>query len=331
MRPQRVARTPQFRRVAGRRRGRSPLDGGGAEQALRGQRVRGYARWSAGIAATVVGALVVAGVTGLAPDLIDGPAVRDKVAGAVSPDEVRYAVSYRDPAFMQLLPAGIELTDAERAFLNAWSLDHRDPGGYNLDTLIADLHRRGGANPESQMLRITLEGRRAEPIRVDNVYPVDINRTPPLDGTYLDIPPQAPGETINMMFNFDEVNPRARVAVGGNDGATPGDPFFQQHTLTLTDTDEDTISLKSVVSRWAVSFKVRIDYRIGTRSGHLVVDNGGHPFAISPYPCVDHGTRDANKAWTKPGHARFDQVWKLRNDFTGIEQVKDPHHYPVHC
>lgn len=286
--------------------------------------------WLAGIAATVVAGVLGGFITWVGPEILDNAAAKDKVREAVRPDaEVRYTVQHLDPAYDLVVPSGIDLTDKQKTFLRKWSLDYQDPAGYSLTRLIEELRATGGANPNELMLSLTLEGRRSQPIHVDDIRPVNIHHSAPYSGTFLNIPPQGPGETVKIMFNFDEVEPRARTAIYTGGRHEAGGLFFQDNTLTIEDAKQNTIFVKSITTRWAVTFDIRIDYRIGDKPDHLLINDHGRPFALTPMNCTDRSQLDANGATVADGHAAYERVWKLRGDFQGIEPVQEPMRYEI--
>ncbi|WP_089155483.1 hypothetical protein [Micromonospora sp. NBS 11-29] len=165
---------------------------------------------------------------------------------------------------------------------------------------------------------------------MDSIKPVNIRRAKPYNGTLLLVPPQDSGNAVEMMFDFDETEPRARVAVGGEDGAAPqpGEPFFQKKTLTIEDAVEDVLVIRSTATRWAVSFEIRIDYRLGDQAKHVVIDDGGHPFALSPPNCTDRSRRSADGSGDD-GHASYERIWELSGDFQAIKEVSGPDRFPL--
>jgi hypothetical protein len=308
-----------------KKRGRAPTRSG-ARQGGTGAEPRRWRAWLAGIAAAVLAGVVGGVITWVGPEVVDNAAAKDAVRDMVGgDDELRYTLQYLDPGYDLVLPVGVELTARQETFLDNWNLDYRDPDGYDLNRLINDLRAAGGANPTELLLALTLEGRRNQPVHVDDIRPVDIRHTAPYSGTFLNIPPQGPGETVKVMFNFDEVEPRARTAVDdGSGGYRPGGLFFQEQTLTIEDGKQDTIFVKSTATRWAVTFTIRIDYRIGDERDHLLINNDGRPFALTPMNCTDRAHIGADGSPVTSGHASYKQIWRLRDDFQGIERVPDP-------
>lgn len=283
-------------------------------------------KWAGTIAAPLVVALALL----LAGAIFDVPAFKDLIHSTARPadKDVRLTVRHEDPGFDLALPSGVELTARQKRLLTHWSLHSADPTG-DLGRLIAELRAEGGANPNELPLRITLEGRRNQPINVDDVRPVDIRRFKPYDGTFVSIPPQEPGETVKMMFNFDEVNPRARVAVGSEGDVRPGGLFFEEKTLTIRNAQQDALAIKSIATRWAVTFKIRVDYRVGGATGHLTVADHGRPFALTPMNCADHTRLAESGQPISSGHASYRHIWRLDGDFRGIHPVRRPDRFEL--
>jgi len=291
---------------------------------------RPWRAWLAGVAAAVLAGVVGGGIAWLGPEIIDGPATKDAVRDATGhDDEFRHTVQFLDPGYDLVLPVGMRLTDRQRRYLDNWNLDYRDPGGYSLNKLIDDLRKAGGASPNALQLAITLEGRRNQPIHVDDIRPFDIQYAPAYSGTFLNIPPQGPGETVKVMFDFDELEPRARTAVDNGGEYEPGALFFQEQTLTIEDSKQDTIFVKSIVTTRAVTFNIRIDYRIGDERGHALIDHDGHPFALSPMNCTSRSQLDPEGGLVSEGTASYSKIWALRGDFQGIDPVPGPGRFEV--
>lgn len=288
------------------------------------------AAWVAGIATTLVGALLLV----LVPQVVDSPAAKDKVRGAVQPgggQDVRFSVQLNDPAIQLVTPTGIALTPRQKRYLSTWKFaqdqPRQDPDGYSMDKLIDELRAAGAANPDVLYLVIKLEGRRNQPLFVDNVRPVNLKRTRPYAGTLVNIPPQSGGDTAKMIFNFDEIAPRAHEAIPSDDGTyKPGGLFFNDKTLTIKDGEQDSILVKSVTTRSAVTFKIQIDYRIGGQPKHLIIDNRGRPFALSPFNCTKR-TKLLKEGGSIPGEVLYQDIWELSRS-TGITHVTDPAHHP---
>jgi hypothetical protein len=288
--------------------------------------------WLAGIAATLVGALLLV----LVPQVIDTPAAKDKVRAAVQPggeQDVRSSVQFNDPAIQLVTPTGITLTPRQRRYLSTWKFGQfgpdqapQDPDGYSMEKLVDELRAAGAANPDELYLVIKLEGRRNQPLFVDNVRPINVKRTRPYAGTLVNIPPQEGGDTSKMIFNFDEIDPRAHQVISPEGGPyKPGGLFFNDKTLTIKDGEQDSILVKSITTRSAVTFEIQIDYRIGGQPKHLIINNRGRPFALTPFNCTKR-TKLIKNGFI-PGEVFYQDIWEL-GTASGIDHVTDPAHHP---
>ncbi|GII86043.1 hypothetical protein Ssi03_40330 [Sphaerisporangium siamense] len=277
--------------------------------------------------AVAVVAVLSAGVVWLVvPDATDRAGLRDQVRERLGEStDIQLTSRYEDPGFELLLPSGARFTAGQEGVLRRWTQEDLGRDRIGLGPLIDELRAGGAANPLALHLVLTLKSRRDQVIHVDDVRPVDVRRAAPYAGTFLFVPPQGPGETVKMMFDFDDVDPRARLArpVDADTAYEPGGPFFAEKTLTIDRGAEEVLWIKSVTTRDAVTFRIRIDYRVGDGPvEHLVVDDRGHPFALSPVSCLDRTRGDAM------GHARYDRVWAMKR-FRSIEPVKDPRRFEV--
>jgi hypothetical protein len=269
--------------------------------------------------------LIVTLIAFIAVQVIDTPAAKDRVRSVARPDgdqDVRYTVRFNDQAYQIATPSGVGLTSQQRDLLRGWDLG--DPG--SLSKLITELRGRGGANPDELRLLITLEGRRNQPIFVDDIRPVNISYAAPYAGTLVNIPPQEGGETLKMMFDFDEFEPRARVFDNSEDPeGEPGDLYFNNNTLTIKERKQDSIAIKSVVSRRAVTFDIRINYRVGGRAGQLDIDNQGKPFALTPMNCPEK-TKPTEGGWIQ-GRMAYREIWEMKEG--KATQVAQPGNHPA--
>lgn len=256
-------------------------------------------------------------ITWLGADVVDSSKVKDTIrAVAKDPDDITHTVRYEDPGYQVILPVGIALPDQVRTCLKNWtnaslSNETLEPDHCRFDRLVSQLRKMGAATPNALNLVITLEGHRSQRIKIDDVRPVNVRRRPPYAGAFLDIGPEGPGETIKMFLNLDELNPRARTVTGEEGSYEPGGLWFQDNTLFLEDGKEEALNIKARTTRDAVTFDIQIDYRIGTEHKHLVINDSGRQFAITPINCV------------ASGRASYEEVWSMQN-FWSIDPVKRP-------
>ncbi|MFB4271348.1 hypothetical protein [Nonomuraea sp. GTA35] len=295
--------------------------------------------WAVSFGIPIAVTVVTLVVNGVAADIIDLPALRDSGPRRIQdPDDIRWDVRYEDPGAQLILPRGLKLSAQQEAFLSSWSLADVGRGGkYTIEDLKRELRAAGAATPVSDMnLIVTLEGRRHQDLHVKAVYPVEMRRSAPYDGTWLNIPSQDGGSTLQMMFDFDEHTPRARTIKGDGESVPlrSGVPWFSTKTLTIKDGKQDTLSIKTMGLKHAVTFKIRIDYRIGDQHRSLIVHDHGRPFAVSPVNCLDrtpvdkkgHILTDKKGKWTD-GHASYESIWTLGTP--NLVQVPNPRRWSV--
>ncbi|WP_405093688.1 hypothetical protein OG767_13390 [Micromonospora sp. NBC_01392] len=284
------------------------------------------AAWIAGVATVVVTGVLSTLLVWVGREVVDGPAVKDRIREVTrAKDDVRYTITHENDGWIIALPEGVALTPAQRSFLAKSSYTVPEVDGYTLDRLAGELRAVGGAEVPKQTLRLTVEGHRNQPIRVDSIKPVNIHHQRPYDGTLLLVPPQEGGNTAEMVFNFDDVDPQARIALDDdNGGYKPGEPYFLKKTLTIKDAAQDVVVIRSMTTRSAVSFEIQIDYHIGDEARHIVIDDGGHPFSVSPMRCADRSTLDADGALISQGHASYQKILARSGASGAIDDVRNP-------
>ncbi|MFI6230122.1 hypothetical protein ACIBCR_22765 [Micromonospora echinospora] len=280
-----------------------------------------------GIVVAVASALVLAA----GPEIVDSDAKKDQVRDTFRNDpELRYTVEPMDERLQLVLPAGFVLSDKQQRMIPSHEL-----------FASGELRAAGAATVDVLTLRVTLEGRRNQDIFVDSVAPVVVERQAPFSGTLFYAPSQGAGTVTKMMFNLDERQPRARIVenyeegdgetarifAGLTDGAKPGALFFRENTLTIKDAQEDALLIQSVATEQAVSFNIKIDYRIGGKKKALIIDDEGFPFRVSPLNCVTKGSGMGEAGAGSLGVAAYEDVWQLRDDFSGMERVADPQRF----
>ncbi|MET8160403.1 hypothetical protein ABZT47_28930 [Sphaerisporangium sp. NPDC005289] len=128
------------------------------------------------------------------------------------------------------------------------------------------------------------------------------------------------------MFNFDERLPVARIPVKGYElgnvsGIKPGPLFFQEKRLDVKNGKEEALYIQSRITRDAVTFDIRIDYRIGAESKTLTIGDHGRQFALTAINCTEKG-RYKGSAIIAPGYASYDTVWYWDLRGGGMGQIK---------
>ncbi|GAA1520205.1 hypothetical protein GCM10009677_61820 [Sphaerisporangium rubeum] len=222
-------------------------------------------------------------------------------------------------------PADVRLTSQQVRYLKEWSYTNENPHGYG-DRIRGDLQAVGAASVNKQYLTIKLAGPRNQSISIDEIRPVNIKRTKPLTGALVNFPPQDGGEALQMILDFDEAQPQARDKAGKDfEEAKPGDIYFRNRTITLKNGFEDTVIIKSITTRWSVSFELRIDYRISGKPKHLILTNNGRPFALTALNCT-RPTKLIPDGWID-GRISYQDIWELGN--TTMTRASNPANHPV--
>jgi hypothetical protein len=295
------------------------------------QRLRGWLRSPAGCITAIATPLVLALILFVTAQAFDTPFVKDQVRTATRPDggqDVRWSVQFNDPAYQIATPAGLALTPEQKRRLSTWRFSDLTKGPrYGLSDVINEIRSAGGANLDRLFLMVRLEGRRNQPLFVDDVRPVEIRRTKPYAGTLVDVPPQEGGEPAEMIFNLDEFEPRAReIEDDGTSHGRPGDLFFNHHTLTVKDGQQDSLSIQAMTTRTAVTFRIQIAYHLGGRPKTLTIDNKGKPFALTPYNCSKKVKFVSDRP--KPAYVSYQDIWEMAGHDT-ITHAADPARHPV--
>jgi hypothetical protein len=189
--------------------------------------------------------------------------------------------------------------------------------GVTAEKLDADLRAHGGVDVRKLSLRVVLEGRRNQEIRILDIRPVGVRRTAPANGTLFYLPPQGSTPTMKMIVDFDDPLPVLRTAViGQGDELVGTDPFFEEKTIRLRDRERDVILLRATAERYSVAFKLEVDYLIGATRKRLVIDDGGRPFRVTGMNCG-----------AEPGIASYASAYQLGTSpqgFLRLDTVADP-------
>ncbi len=320
----------------------------GASGAARAGNLGGRAVLTGGVALVVVGAAVAyaAGAFGTghaakaaapppapartatsAPSVTtSAPPVSSSASARPGDDQgagpLRYTVEYEKEGFDLALPAGVGLTAEQRRVVQ--NLAKPGTSSTGPQAVYAQLRAEGGAFLQDLSMRITLADKGRRTIRVDDIEPVNVQRTPPLDGTFIDVPSQGEDPLTTMVFDFDDNHPVARTP-NALHPQRPGGLYFAEHYLTVGTGEEDGILVTSQTTRDAVSFDIEADYRLDGRAGRLVIDDHGHPFHLTPVNCTRSSTSTSNGP--VDGEAAYHSVWEMQNFGEPVIPAADPAHY----
>jgi hypothetical protein len=148
--------------------------------------------------------------------------------------------------------------------------------------VVNSLKAAGGVNLRDLSIRIVLEGRRREQIRILNIAPVDVHRSSPPSGALFYAPPQGGGADLLMMTDFDQPRP-AVDSILPADGPVfkPGRPYFDTNTISLTENEQQVIMYRATVTKYSVTFELQVDYLIGDQKKNLIITDSRHPFAVT--------------------------------------------------
>jgi hypothetical protein len=172
-------------------------------------------------------------------------------------------------------------------------------------TAIETAHSHGGINVSKLTLRLTLEGRRREQIQIVDIRPTALRRSEPSDGTFFDLPPQGFNPSLEMGMDLDQLTPVARLI---DSEGRMRQPFFESGAISLKDREQDEVIIRLTTSRYNVSFKLAITYKIGGDERSVVIDDQGRPFRLTAVRC-DRATRKAS----------YQRAFVLGNDFSVVE------------
>jgi hypothetical protein len=237
-----------------------------------------------GAAGTVVTTMLVLVVTGTAGQIVDVPAMQDRLralsdrlfdgddAGTVGTDPadgsaVRISVLGVDGSYGQ-----VAAFPAEPA--SAWQPFFRSPALPSMPALLA----AGGWAAGGLKLTVSLESRRTQDVTVFDVRPVRLHRQPIPHGALVSVLSQG-APLDRMAFDLDSPRPVARE-MNGDDPVAQARPFFEVQTVSLPQAGSRAVLLLEFTTlRWAYDFGVAIDYTTGGRSYSQEVPGGAYQVA----------------------------------------------------
>ncbi|GAB3464515.1 hypothetical protein GCM10027436_76780 [Actinophytocola sediminis] len=188
------------------------------------------------------------------------------------------------------------------------------PGAAADEQVLNDIEQLGGIRAENLTLRMVLEGRRNQAIRITNIAPRIIKRADPLAGTLFYMPSQGGDESLRMLADLDESHPTAREAT--LDDTTlewiAGSPYFDANTISLQYAEQHVVVLRNRSKNNHVQFVVEVTYLIGGTEKTLTIDDDGKPFEVTAMP-----------AEPNPGQYLYEQMYILQGDFSLCRAVDD--------
>jgi hypothetical protein len=294
-------RRSQGRRANGTREtGRRPLRVAGikptaasAKKTSVAAKVRSFLRKPLTWILAVVASILTGVLTGLPGQVVDVPAAQDQVRAATRDDlDIRIVsevVHLEDQGYSMAMPRRYEPTAGQQKLMSDIF------GADNGRDLARQLRSAGGADLDNLSMRVLFEGRRNQVIRIVDIRPVNIKRETSFPGTLFYLPPQAGPPNMQIFFDMDEKQPKARELVVDKttDKYVGGELFFRKTSIPLPDRGQDVAIIRATAAKQAVSFDLQIEYVIGAERKETVFNNNGQPFRVTPPHC-DPVTRQAS-------------------------------------
>ena len=268
----------------------SPSGGEDSPAAKRRFGAQRLVKWVTGLFVATLSALIVGVFTDIPGQVFDLSAAKDRLRPGADIGTRLDVMHLGDQGYTMAFTGAYEPTRRQQRMMQAFF--------QNIEPLSLDLRRSGGVDVARLTLRLVLQGRTNQEIRVVDIRPTDVRRASPLAGTLFYIPPQEGAASIQMMLDMDSPEPVMRsVADTDEFGPVPGEPYFETNTIRLADRDEDVLVIRASALRQAVRFRLRVDYLLGGSPKTMVVDDNGKPFAITPLHCVRAGVASYQRGY----------------------------------
>lgn len=269
---------------------------------------RAIALTAAAASAVVTGVLVA-----LPAQVVDVPKLQDEIRPGADIRVTREVVHLEDQGYSMATPDKYTPTAEQLSLMTDTDLTQ-------VTELAQQIRAAGGADLDQLSLRLLLEGRSSQEIRVVDIEAVDIKREPPYSGTLFSVPPEAGPTNLQMIFNLDESFPRAREAVYTTNPYTPepGALFFSKTSIPLPDRHQELVVARFRTEKNAVSFAIRIAYVIGGERRQMTIDDNGKPFRVT----------SSSQCSPDSSEPSYDSVYELGiGAGHSIGQVTDPTKY----
>jgi hypothetical protein len=293
-------------RVAGHRRITGPATEASNPALLR-RSIGRPLRWVLGLILAAVATLVTSVLTGIPSQLFDVPAVQDELRSGA--DFLAAAdIIYLDDQGRSMATHATEVDAQLQRLLT-------QPGAAATPEFLELVRAAGGVNVEKLTIRVVLEGRRNQQIRILGIHPVVLEQTPPLGGTLFDAPPQGGDPAMQMVIDLDHPAPVVREVLHEPGSGEPqaGRPFFANTTISLRDREQQVLVIRATATRHYTAFNLQIDYRLGDENKTMQISDHGQPFRIT-------GLRTG----PEPKTLTYERAFTLQDDFS-LCPVTDPH------
>jgi hypothetical protein len=269
--------------------------------------------WVGGLLVTALTTVVAGVLTGIPGQIFDVEAVKDTVRPGPDFRHSVDVVYLDDEAYSVALRGAYRPTAGEAQLMR-----HLD--NITAPQLAEQLRAHGGVDVRDLTLRIVLEGRSNQEVRILDIRPVVTERRAPVAGTLFSVTPQAGAPTMKTIIDLDDPLPVLRTLVL-KDGWLPvgGRPYFEDNTIRLKDRERDVLLVRAAANRYSVAFKLEVDYLVGAKRKTTVIDDAGRPFRVTGVHCG-----------SKPGIASYTSAYELAEQGPlRLEPLTHPTRVPV--
>jgi hypothetical protein len=256
--------------------------------------------------AAIVGALVSGWFSGnkarpiVATPVASGPPIRKSALGC--PTTVPYSpllasvhneTSRDSPGLATILPGQLNLSKADLQLLD------------KEESTSATWPGRDGYDGYATHIKLTLTG--CQSLRILGMRAVILTRSRPLTGTLFQPASQGSSLSVPLRSNLDSGSPVAMAL--DNSGHLYN--YFERYTFTLAPHEQHTFEITGMAGRWAVTWKLDVEFLIDNRTVNETVQNDRQPFKAVYGACYGYG----GQPWPSLcGHVKFKSLWAEWND-----------------
>ncbi len=269
---------------------------------------RRSALWILGLVGAAGATLLTSTLLGIPAQLVDPSEAKDTLRSGPELSVGVEITQLDDEGLSKVVPGAFQPSAHARQIISQ-SMGAVSP------EFLSEVRSAGGINLEKLTLRLVVEGRRNQEVRILDIRPQIVERTPPVDGTLFDIPPQGGGATMKMFLDLDKAQPVvSEVIVTDENEPKAGPAFFGNTTISLKDREEQVIILRAVAIKYYAIFNLIFEYRVGDQTKTMTVTNQGQPFRVTG-PHLGSG----------PDELSYQEAFELQGDFS-MCRVADPRH-----
>jgi hypothetical protein len=234
-------------------------------------RRRRIGKWIAGVAATVVAAVIVAVVvpyfSGLGKHVSD---VLNQPGG--SPVKVDLVALQQGPGQSRVIPRTLALSASQLASLN--SLNETTPAFQQW------FAARGAVAVDGLLIELVVQGNRDAPVRIINMQPL-VSCHAPLTGTLFYSPPAGADTNTQLILNLDHPLQPPRYIANVNGQVGGGANYFEHFTVSLKRNEQFTFLINAYTARQYCEFSLKMTVLDGSRTLTETVSDNGKPFQVT--------------------------------------------------